>query len=106
MIAMSAAPADLLAEVYALGAHHRMANVDVTALSLDVEASPLHGRPVLSNGFVRELSVLRTHHVGSHVLFVCRVDDEHGSTPRQIAHVSAMYAEWLGKHGQPVNALA
>jgi hypothetical protein len=106
VIAMSAAPADRLAEVYALGAHHRMDNVDVTALSLDVETSPLHRLPVLSTGFVRELSVLRTHRVGSHVLFVCRVDNEHGSTPRQLAHVSAMYADWLAKHGRPLEALA
>ncbi len=100
VIAMSAAPGDQLAAVYALGAHHRMATVDVAALPFDIDASPLHGRPILSQGFVRELSVLQTHRIGSHVLFVCRVDDEHGSTPRQIAHVSAMYAEWLGKQGR------
>ncbi len=106
VIAMSAAPADHLAEVYALGAHHRMDTVDVAALPFDVAASPLHGRPILSQGFVRELSVLRTYRIGSHVLFVCRVDNEHGSTPRQMAHVSAMYAEWLGKQGRQLEALA
>jgi flavin reductase (DIM6/NTAB) family NADH-FMN oxidoreductase RutF len=106
VIAMSAAPADHLAEVYALGAHHKMDTVDVSALPFDVGASQLKGLPVLPQGFVRELSVLQTHRVGSHVLFVCRVDDEHGSTPRQIAHVSAMYAEWLGKRGRAVEALA
>jgi flavin reductase (DIM6/NTAB) family NADH-FMN oxidoreductase RutF len=106
VIAMSAAPADHLAEVYALGAHHKMDTVDVSALPFEVGISRLHCLPILPQGFVRELGVLQTHRVGSHVLFVCRVDDEHGSTPRQIAHVSAMCAEWLGRQGRAVEALA
>jgi hypothetical protein len=106
VIAMSAAPAEHLAEVYALGAHHRKASVDVAALPFGVRGSLLHALPVLAQGFTRELSVLGTHRVGSHVLFVCRVNGEQGSTPRQIAHVSGMYAEWLARRGHPVDALA
>jgi flavin reductase (DIM6/NTAB) family NADH-FMN oxidoreductase RutF len=105
-IAMSAAPAGHLSAVYALGAHHRLASVDVTALPFAVSRSPLHGLPVLASGFTRELTVVATHRIGSHVLFVCRVDREQGSTERQIAHVSQMYAEWLAKRGRSVEALA
>ena len=100
VIAMSAAPADQLAAVYALGAHHRKATVDTSVLPLSTTLSALHGLPVLSRGFTRELSVLRTHRFGSHVLFVCRVDSEHGSTPLRLAHISLMYAEWLARRGQ------
>jgi flavin reductase (DIM6/NTAB) family NADH-FMN oxidoreductase RutF len=106
VIAMSAAPAEHLAAVYALGTHHRKRSVDITALPFDVRRSPLHGLPVLAHGLTRELTVRATHRIGSHVLFVCQVDGEQGSTPWQIAHVSGMYAEWLAKHGRPLEALA
>ncbi len=96
-IAMSAAPADHLAQVYALGAHHRKASVDTSALSFRIERSLVHGLPILTEGFTRELTVRDTHRIGSHVLFVCQVDAENGSTPRQLAHVSQMYAEWLAR---------
>lgn len=102
-IVMSAAPAEHLAEVYALGVHHRKPSVDTSALPFDVRASPLHGLPALAQGFTRELTVRAVHRVGSHVLFVCRVDAEQGATPRQIAHVSQMYAEWLAKRGRVVD---
>ncbi len=102
VIAMSAAPADQLQAVYALGAHHRKSSVDTSALSFDVARSERHGLPALSTGFTRELSVQQVHRYGSHVLFVCRVDAEHGSTSRQLAHISLMYAEWLARHGRPV----
>ena len=100
-IAMSAAPADRLTEVYALGAHHRRPSVDTSALSFAVRASPRHGLAVLPDGFTRELSVRAVHRIGSHVLFVCQVDEEQGSTPRQVAHVSQMYVDWSAGQGRP-----
>jgi len=106
VIAMSAAPAGHRTEVYALGAHHRKQSVDTSALPFVTRSSPRHGLPVLADGFTRELSVLQTHRIGSHVLFVCRIDEEGGSTPRQMAHISLMFAEWLGRHGRGVEALA
>jgi flavin reductase (DIM6/NTAB) family NADH-FMN oxidoreductase RutF len=105
VIAMSAAPAEHLAEVYALGVHHRKPTVDTSTLPFDVRASALHGLPVLAQGFTRELTVRAVHRVGSHVLFVCRVDPERGRTTRQIAHVSQMYAEWLAKRGRALDRL-
>lgn len=102
VIAMSAAPADQLRTVYALGAHHRKASVDTNALPFPVVRSAHHDLPVLSTGFTRELSVQQVHRIGSHVLFVCRVDAEQGITSRQLAHISLMYAEWLARRGRPV----
>ncbi|MBW8768848.1 MAG: hypothetical protein JF589_03745 [Gemmatimonadetes bacterium] len=102
VIAMSAAPADQRRAVYALGAHHRKSSVDTSALPFDVGRSERHGLPVLRGGFTRELSVQQVHRFGSHVLFDCRVDAEQGTTPRQLAHISAMYAEWLARHRRPV----
>jgi len=101
VIAMSAAPADRLQTVYALGAHHRKSSVDTSTLPFAVVRSARHGLPVLATGFTRELSVQQVHRHGSHVLFVCRVDAEQGTTPHQLAHVSLMYAEWQARHGRP-----
>jgi hypothetical protein len=105
VIAMSAAPADHLAEVYALGVHHRKPSVDTSALPFDVRTSALHGLPVLAQGFTRELTVRAVHRVGSHALLACRVDAEQGATPRQIVYVSQMYAEWLARQGRAVEPL-
>ena len=105
VIAMSGAPADQLGAIYALGAHHRKTSVDTSALPFPVRRSPRHGLPILTEGFTRELTVQHVHRVGSHVLFVCRVDDEQGATRRQLAHVSLMYAEWLAKRGRPVETV-
>ena len=81
VIAMSGAPADRLDTVYALGAHHRKASIDPSALPFPVRRSPRHGLPVLAEGFTRELTVRQVHRVGSHVLFVCRVDEERERLP-------------------------
>jgi hypothetical protein len=106
VIAMSAAPAEHLTNVYALGAHHRLPTVDTSALPFEVHPGGPCGTPILSNGFTRALTVLNVHRVGSHVLFVCRVDSESGRTPRQLAHVSLMYVEWLARHGRTLDVLA
>jgi flavin reductase (DIM6/NTAB) family NADH-FMN oxidoreductase RutF len=102
VIAMSGAPADKLDIVYALGAHHRKASVDTSALPFPIRRSPRHGLPMLTEGFTRELTVQQVHRVGSHVLFVCRVDEEQGTTPRQLGHLSEMYVEWLRRRGRDV----
>ena len=105
VIAMSGAPADRLDTVYALGAHHRKSSVDTNALPFPVRRSPLYGLPMLTEGLTRELTVSQVHRVGSHVLFVCRVDAEQGTTPRQLGHLSEMYAEWLAHRARPVETL-
>jgi flavin reductase (DIM6/NTAB) family NADH-FMN oxidoreductase RutF len=105
-IAMSGAPANRLSAIYALGAHHRASSVDVNALPFEFEDSELFNLPVLSGlGLVRELSVREVHRIGSHVLFVTRVEREAGQTEEQLAHVSGMYAEHLAKLGRPMRRL-
>jgi flavin reductase (DIM6/NTAB) family NADH-FMN oxidoreductase RutF len=106
-IAMSGAPAAHLRAIYELGAQHRRTTIDLDALEFSVTRSRLFGLPVLAGaGLVRELSVQALHRIGSHVLFVCRVEDENGHTDAQVAHVSAMYAERLTRMKQPYQALA
>ncbi|MFL5608847.1 MAG: hypothetical protein ACJ8AD_20490 [Gemmatimonadaceae bacterium] len=106
VIAMSPAPAEHYALVYALGAHHRTPSVDLSSLPFSVQRSSLHRLPVSAQGLTRELSVTDVHRVGSYNLFVCRVDAESGTTTRALALVSAMYAEWLARHGHPLETLA
>jgi hypothetical protein len=33
------------------------------------------------------------------------VDAEQGTTPRQLGHLSEMYAEWLAARGRPVEVV-
>lgn len=103
-IAISAAPAGRLRDVLALGAYQRAA-ASVAPSSVSVRRSALHDLPVLSDGCVLEASVLATHPVGSHVLFVCRVDAEEGTPPPQLAYLSQMYVEWLARHERAVDVL-
>ena len=106
-LAMSGAPADSLAAIYALGAHHRKATIDLNDLPFEVHPSDLFGLPVLQRpGLVRELQVRDVHRIGSHVLFVTRVERETGETREQLAHVSAMYADLLTHRGRPLRTLA
>jgi len=105
-IAMSGAPANRLAAIYALGAHHHESSVDLSILPFVFERSELFKLPVLSGmGLVRELSVKEVHRFGSHVLFVARIERDAGRTEEQLAHVSGMYAEHLATQGRPMRAL-
>jgi flavin reductase (DIM6/NTAB) family NADH-FMN oxidoreductase RutF len=106
-IAMSGAPAVHLRAIYALGAQHHKSTVDLNGLTFPVARSMLYGLPVLAqDGLVRELSVQQIHRIGSHVLFVSRVDREAGRTEEQLAHVSGMYAERLSRKKHPLRSLA
>jgi len=106
-VAMSAAPAPLLGAVYDIGRQHGLTSIDVSALPFGVRSSPLFGLPVLAaDGLVREISVRAVHRVGSHVLFVGEIENEAGRTVDQLAHMSAMYAEWLSSVGRPQRVLA
>lgn len=98
-VALSGAPGHQRAAVYALGAHHRKETVDVGALPFAFAPSPCFALPSIGGGLVREIEIGDVHRHGSHVLFVGRVANEAGATPRQLAHVSAMYAEWAARRG-------
>jgi hypothetical protein len=103
-VAISAAPAERWREVLELGAYARAPNGGREP-ALAVRRSRLHGLPVLVDGFSRELTVLATHRVGSHVLLGCRVDGEEGTPPRQLAYLSQMYVEWSTRKGREVDVL-
>src|SRR5262249_55619622 len=105
-IAMSGAPAAHLGAIYELGAQHRKTTIDLDNLRFSVRRSRLFGLPVLEgSGLVRDLSVQQLHRIGSHVLFVCREEDEHGHAEAQLARVSGRYAERLTRMNQPYQAL-
>lgn len=99
-LALSAAPADRLSTVYALGAHHRKETVDTTALPFATQPSPCFGLPSIVGGLVREIAIDEVHRVGSHVLFVGRIVGDHGAMSEQLAHVSLMYMEWASRLGR------
>lgn len=106
-IAMSSAPAELLDTVYALGNRHRQPSPDLHKLALPISTSPLLGLPVLNQaGFVRELAVERVERIGSHVLFMTRIEHEAGLAGRQLAHLSGTYIEWLQRRQRGCEVLA
>jgi flavin reductase (DIM6/NTAB) family NADH-FMN oxidoreductase RutF len=99
-IALSTAPADRLSLVYALGQHHKKETVDISQLPFAVQPSPRFGLPSLPDRLSHELRVERTHRIGSHVLFVSEVETCQRGPQTQLAHVSAMYAEYLSRRGR------
>lgn len=99
-IALSAAPAGQLQAVYALGAHHKKDTVDVDALPFPVRPSPRFGLPSLADRLAYELAVEQVHRIGSHVLFVTRIETRQPPAENQLAHVSAMYAERSARRGR------
>jgi flavin reductase (DIM6/NTAB) family NADH-FMN oxidoreductase RutF len=106
-IAMSSAPAELLEAVYALGSQHRQPTLDLGRLAVPISRSPLFGLPVLDRpGLVRELRVERVERIGSHVLFITRIERESGDASRQLAHMSGMYIEWLRRRQHACEVLA
>jgi flavin reductase (DIM6/NTAB) family NADH-FMN oxidoreductase RutF len=106
-IAMSSAPAEKLDAVYALGAQHRRPTLDLSTLTLPMSRSPLFGLPVLDKmGLVRELAIEEVHRIGSHVLFITRIEQEDGRPGRQLAHMSGMYVEWLRRRQHACELLA
>jgi len=106
-IAMSSAPAGLLKTVYALGSRHRQPAPALSDLNLPLSASPSFGLPVLEReGLVRELRVERVERIGSHVLFIARVEREAGTAERQLAHLSEAYVEWLQRRRRACEVLA
>lgn len=106
-IAMSSAPAELLDVIYALGRQHRQPTLDLSTLPVPISRSPLFGLPVLGQAeLMRELSVEKIERIGSHVLFIARIEHETGLAGRQLAHMSGMYVEWLRRSQRDCEVLA
>jgi flavin reductase (DIM6/NTAB) family NADH-FMN oxidoreductase RutF len=95
-IVVSGVPASLAAAAYQLGTHHKKAAVDWEALPFTVEPSPRFGIPAPGNPLgQRELAIVHSEAVGSHMLFATRIAGERAPADApQLCHVSDMYASW------------
>ena len=101
-VVAASAPAAMKEQVYHLGAHHKKRSIDWDALPFAVEPSPVFAMPTLSGPVgLRELEVLHSEPVGSHMLFVTSVANQIGEADEpQLSHVSDMYAHWRARHGR------
>jgi flavin reductase (DIM6/NTAB) family NADH-FMN oxidoreductase RutF len=102
-IVLSGMPARFKDVVYRLAVHHKKLSVDWDALELAIRPSPRFGFPVPAEALDwRELRVLKSEEIGSHVLFVTRVEDCTDAVDEpQLCHVSDMYARWRESNGRP-----
>ena len=84
---------------YQLGKHHKLANIDWTALPFATARSPLFNLRVPDAALrVREVSVKEFHEVGSHVLFITSVERETtpgGAKSLQLFHAFESYRRYL-----------
>jgi len=103
-IALSEIPVELAEAVYTLGKHHRLRNIDLTALPFDVEVSSEFRLPVPSAALgVVELHVERIHALGSHVVFLARpVSDQRRCSGRRMFHVAGLYQDRRKRLGSPL----
>ena len=101
-IVAAGAPAAMKEQVYRLGAHHKERSIDWDSLPFAVEPSPAFGIPTFSGPLgLRELEVLQSEPIGSHMLFVTSVANRIGAADEpQLCHVSDMYAHWRARHGR------
>lgn len=105
-IVAAGAPATLKPAVYALGAHHSKRSIDWSALPFAVESSPEFRIPTPGCALgLRELRVIASEAVGSHMVFVTSVVTRSAAADApQLCHVSDMYARWRARHGHPLTA--
>jgi flavin reductase (DIM6/NTAB) family NADH-FMN oxidoreductase RutF len=76
-MALASIPFSYQGITYELGKHHKLADIDWGALPFKTARSPLFDLRVPDAALrVREVSVKEFHEVGSHVLFVTRVERE------------------------------
>jgi flavin reductase (DIM6/NTAB) family NADH-FMN oxidoreductase RutF len=104
-VTLSVAPADWKERVYALGAHHRRASIEPAELPFALARSPVFGHPVpdgLPGG--REVEIIESVAIGSHTLFMTRTIHRTEPPPatRRLAHVSALFAAWRARSGEPL----
>jgi flavin reductase (DIM6/NTAB) family NADH-FMN oxidoreductase RutF len=94
-IALASIPFSYQGIAYELGKHHKLADIDWGALPFKTARSPLFDLRVPDAALrVREVSVKEFHEVGSHVLFVTRVEREtipEGAKSLQLFHAFESY---------------
>jgi len=96
-LALSAVPFGEKDLAYELGKHHKKERIDWDALPFRGIPSPLFGLRVPATALgVREVEVVATDLVGTHVLFVTRiVREERWREGRQLCHVPGILDEYL-----------
>jgi flavin reductase (DIM6/NTAB) family NADH-FMN oxidoreductase RutF len=101
-LAVSTVPLDLRPLVFALGSNHRQAAVDLGALPFAVARSATYGLPVPRQALtVRELEVMETASLGSHLLLVTRqVHCERRGQGLQMCHTHGFYQRYLERRGR------
>ena len=97
------APAAMKPAVYQLGAHHKKRSIEWGSLPIRVEPSPAFGIPTVAGGLgIRELEVIRSEPVGSHMVFLTSAANRSAPPDKpQLCHVSDMYARWRERRGLP-----
>jgi flavin reductase (DIM6/NTAB) family NADH-FMN oxidoreductase RutF len=96
-LALTAVPFEEKDVAYRLGAHHKKETIDWDALPFPGVPSPLFGLRVPASALgVREVEVVATELVGTHVLFVTRIVGEERWRPgRQLCHIPGVLREYL-----------
>lgn len=102
---LSTTPGTWKDRAYALGAHHRRLSIDPAALPFSLRSSRHFGLPVPEGvpGYM-EIELLESTPIGSHTFFVGRIAHQEtvDDTPTpQLGHVSALYAAWRARRGEP-----
>ena len=94
-MALASIPFSYQGIAYELGKHHKLADIDWAALPFKTARSPLFDLRVPDAALrVREVSVKEFHEVGSHVLFLTRVEREtipEGAKSLQLFHAFESY---------------
>jgi len=96
-LALAAVPFGEKDLAYELGRHHKKETIDWDALPFRGIPSPLFGLRVPATALgVREVEVLETDLVGTHVLFVTRiVREERWREGRPLCHIPGLLGEYL-----------
>ena len=87
---------------YRLGAHHKNAQIDWSGLPFKIARSPHFSLPVPESALrIRELEILDVDVVGSHTLFLSRVESDHSiGDGAQLFHTSGIHQHFRTRHGR------
>lgn len=103
-VALSGMPATMKAVVYKLAEHHRQPLQDWAALPFPVRPSQAFGIPAVAAALrVRELTIVESREIGSHVFFLCRVVSEQDlAEGPQLHHTAGFHQAFRRRHGMPL----
>jgi flavin reductase (DIM6/NTAB) family NADH-FMN oxidoreductase RutF len=105
-MALASIPLRMKPQVYDLGKHHKLRSIDWNSLPFSTVPSPSFGLRVPEEALlVCEVRVEEFHEVGSHVVFITRVERETIPERRepQMFHLAGTYWKYLHRQGTPPN---